>query len=166
MRRKFISITLTAWESKSFNSLIARDVTRAMLVERTLGSLSTRVFETRTATGSAPFSLLTCLRTTTFTLLSIFYPSEMISIKIWETPLSWHTKRSLPVSGCRLLKLPNKGAKVLWKFDSVIMETLRYILRLFWYQHGRRITCVQSKNGLTSIKHIPGKRHSLSLLSI
>ena len=37
-----------------------------------IGSLSTRVFETRTATGSEQFSLLTSPRTTTFTLLSIF----------------------------------------------------------------------------------------------
>ena len=53
-----------------------------------IGSLSTRVFETRTATGSDLFFLLTCLDTTTFTLPSIFSPLEMISIKIWETPLS------------------------------------------------------------------------------
>ena len=46
----------------------------------TLGSLSTRVFETRTATGSELFSLLTCPDTTTFTLLSIFSPLEMSSI--------------------------------------------------------------------------------------
>ena len=53
-----------------------------------LGSLSTRVFEKRTATGSEPFSLLTCLHSTKFILLSIFSPLEMISVKIWETPLS------------------------------------------------------------------------------
>ena len=39
----------------------------------TLGSLSTRVFETRTATGSELFPLLTCPYTTTFTLLGIFF---------------------------------------------------------------------------------------------
>ena len=50
-----------------------------------VGSLSTRVFETRTATGSEIFSLLTCPHTTTFTLLSIVSPLEMTSIKIWET---------------------------------------------------------------------------------
>ena len=48
-------------------------------------SLSTRIFETRTATGSELFSLLTCPHTTAFTLLSIFSPLEMSSIKIWET---------------------------------------------------------------------------------
>ena len=53
-----------------------------------LGSLSTRVFETRTATGSELFSLLTCLHTTPFALPSIFSPLEMLGIKIWETPLS------------------------------------------------------------------------------
>ena len=45
--------------------------------------------------------------------LSIFSPLEMISITIWETPLSWHAKSSLPVavrvSKTRVLKLPNNG---------------------------------------------------------
>ena len=53
-----------------------------------LGSLSTRSFETRTATGSEQFSLLTWPHTTTFTLRSIFLPLEMNSTKIWETMLS------------------------------------------------------------------------------
>ena len=79
---------------------------------KSLGSLSTRVFETRTATGSELFSLLTCLHTKTFTLLSIFSPLEMISIKIRETPLPWYAKCSLPVavriSRMRVLKLPIK----------------------------------------------------------
>ena len=68
------------------------------------------VFETRTATGSELFSLLTCFHTTTFALLSIFSPIEMISTKVWETPMSWHVKCSLPValrvSKSRVLKLP------------------------------------------------------------
>ena len=73
------------------------------------------MFETRMATGSEQFSLLTCFRTTTFTLLGIFSPLEMISTKIWETPLSWHVKCSLPVAvrvpKTRVLKLLNgKGA--------------------------------------------------------
>ena len=55
---------------------------------RHIGSLSARVFETRTATGSKLFSLLTCLHTTTFILLSIVSPLEMISLKVWEIPLS------------------------------------------------------------------------------
>ena len=49
------------------------------------GSLSTRVFETRTATGSKLFSLLTYPHTTTFTLLSIVSPSGMSGIKICLT---------------------------------------------------------------------------------
>ena len=77
----------------------------------TIRSLSTHVFETRTATGSELFSLLTRFHTTKFTLLSIFSPLEMIRTKIWETPLSWHVKCSLPVavrvSKTRVLKLPN-----------------------------------------------------------
>lgn len=65
-----------------------------------LRSFSTCVFETRTATGSDLFSPSTCLHTTTITLLSIISPLEMISIsiKIWEPPLSWHAKWSLPVA--------------------------------------------------------------------
>ena len=43
------------------------------------GSLSTRVFETREATGSEMFSLLTCFHIITFTL---HCPLEMISIKV------------------------------------------------------------------------------------
>ena len=44
-----------------------------------------RVLETSTATGSELFSLFTWPHTTTFTLLSIFSPLEMSSIKIWKT---------------------------------------------------------------------------------
>ena len=73
-------------------------------------SLSTRVFETRTATGSELFSLLTCSHTTTFTLLTIFSPLEMSSIEIWETLRSSHTKYSISVavrvSKTHVLKLP------------------------------------------------------------
>ena len=61
--------------------------------------------------GSGLFSLLTCLHTTTFTLISIFSPLERISIKILKTPLSCHMKCSLPVavrvSKTRVLKLPS-----------------------------------------------------------
>ena len=39
-----------------------------------------------TSIGTELFSLLTCLVTTTFTLLRIFPPLEMI----WEALLSWH----------------------------------------------------------------------------
>ena len=50
-----------------------------------LGSLSTRIFETRTATGRELFSILTCPNTTIFTLLSIFSSLEVSGIKILET---------------------------------------------------------------------------------
>ena len=60
--------------------------------KRNRGVDSGAVFERRTTTGSAPNSLLTCLHTTTFTLLNIFSPLQMISIRIWEIPLSWHAK--------------------------------------------------------------------------
>ena len=46
-----------------------------------VGSLSMRVFEMRTATGSELFSLLTCPHTTTFILLSIYSPLEIIVSK-------------------------------------------------------------------------------------
>ena len=65
--------------------------------QATVGSLSMRVFETRTATGSALFSLLTYPHTTTFTLLSVFSPLEISGIKIWETIRSY-AKCSLPVA--------------------------------------------------------------------
>ena len=72
-----------------------------------------RVFEMRRATGSELFSLLTCLHITTFTLLSIFSSLKMISIEIWETPLSWHAKCYLPVAVCVSktggLKLPTQS---------------------------------------------------------
>ena len=35
-----------------------------------------------------------------FILLRIFSPVKTISVKIWETLLSWHKKRSLPVAVC------------------------------------------------------------------
>ena len=73
------------------------------------GSLSTRDFETRTASGSELFSLITRLHTITFTLLSTVSSLGMITVKIWETPLSWHAKCSLPLAVCvskrRMLKL-------------------------------------------------------------
>ena len=53
----------------------------------------------RTATGCGRFSsYFTCLHTTAFILLSIFSLVETISLKIWERPLSWHAKCSLPIS--------------------------------------------------------------------
>ena len=84
---------------------------KSVMYSNVIGSLSTRVFETLTAAGSELFSLLTCLHTTEFALPSIFSPLEMLDIKVWETPLSWHAKCPLPVavrvSKTCVLKLPN-----------------------------------------------------------
>ena len=103
--RHFMSRNEKAYKFK--RSLLQKE---EPLRAKTLGSLSTRVFETRTATGSEVFSLLTCPHTTTFTLLSIFSPLEMNSIKIWETIRSKNANCSLPVavrvSKTRALKLP------------------------------------------------------------
>ena len=63
-----------------------------------LGRLSTRDFETRTASGSELFSVITRLHTITFIMLSTFSRLGMTSIKMWETPLSWHTECFLPVA--------------------------------------------------------------------
>ena len=77
--------------------------------QTTLVSLSTRDFETRTASESELFSLITRLHTITFTLLGTVSSLGMITVKIWETPLSWHARCSLPlpvrVSKRRMLKL-------------------------------------------------------------
>ena len=64
-------------------SLFARCVCFCCVVY--LHSLSTRVFETRTAIGIELFSLLTCLHTNTFALLNSF------------PPLSWLTKCYFPL---------------------------------------------------------------------
>ena len=103
-----------------------------------LGSLSTHVFETRTATGSELFSLLSCLHTTEFALTSIFSPLEMLGIKIWETPLSWHAKCPLPVvvrvSKTCVLKLPivlQKTAKNCTKIQNARAEPSFCSLNLF-----------------------------------
>ena len=81
-----------------------------------LGSLSTRDFETRTASGSEVFSLIARLHTITFTMLSTISRVWMISIKMCETPLSWHTECSLPVAVCvsktRVLKLTIRDFKI------------------------------------------------------
>ena len=50
--------------------------TRRNKIDLIIGSLSMHVFETRTATGSELFSLLTCLHTTAFAL-----PSDLFSIR-------------------------------------------------------------------------------------
>ena len=68
----------------------------------------------RTATGSELFSLSTCPHTTTFTLLCIFSPLEMSSIKIWEK--IWVLAREIFFSGCRP-RLKNKCTHMIeWQF--------------------------------------------------
>ena len=67
------------------------------------------VFESRTVTGSA-LLYLTSLHTAKLMLLSLFLRVDTISLKIWERPLSWRAKCSLPVavrgSKTCMLKLP------------------------------------------------------------
>ena len=62
-----------------------------------IGSLSTRVFNTRTAAGSELFSLLGCPNTTTFPLLSIFIRNEKYENLGDNTVL----EREMFSSGCR-----------------------------------------------------------------
>ena len=81
------------------------------------------VFETRTATGSELLSLLTCLHKTTFTLLSIFSPLEIIVIKIGEKPLSWNAKCSLPVA----VRLPSAATS--GKLSSFQLKVLTVLLQ-------------------------------------
>ena len=95
MLRQFGAVVMFSFDRKTEVVFRTGDVTEARA--RILMSLSARVFETRTATGSELFSLLTYLHTTEFALPSIFSPLEMLGIKIWETPLSWHAKCPLPI---------------------------------------------------------------------
>ena len=110
--RHLVPVHTTPRNLKMKQSLVILDLclSKSRVHGEILGSLSMHVFETRTATGSELFSLLTCLHTTEFALPSIFSPLEMLGIKIWETPLSWHAKSPLPVvvrvSETRVLKLP------------------------------------------------------------
>ena len=70
-----------------------------------LRSLSTRVFELRTATGNELLSIVTRPHTTTFTLLSIS-PLEMSSMKFWGIMRSYSTRNVL----FRLPSAPQKRA--------------------------------------------------------
>ena len=88
-----------------------------------LGNLRTRVFEKRTVTGSE-LSILTCPHTTTFTMLSIFSPLEMSSIKIWETIRSQHEKCFLP-DGVRVARL----TEVLETFPRVFCLSTKTVVR-------------------------------------
>ena len=70
-----------AWKFENFNWVWTCDLARPWM-----------------ATGSELFFLLTCLVITSFILVSIFAPLEMIRLKIWETLLSWHAKCLFPVA--------------------------------------------------------------------
>ena len=73
-----------------------------------------RVFETRTATGSQLFSLLTSLHTTAFALPSVFYPLEMLG----DTTV---LARDMSSSGCRP-RLKNVHATVSKRESSIRFE--------------------------------------------
>ena len=60
--------------------------------------------------------------TTTFTLLRIFSPLEMVSITIWETIQSWHAKCSLPVA-IHVFKNPSVSS-----LTSIVTIESQYIL--------------------------------------
>ena len=67
--------------------------------------------------------------TTAFALPSIFSPLEMLGIKIWETPLSWHAKCPLPVvvrvSKTCVLKLPINTRAKTTRDVTLLIEFLR-----------------------------------------
>ena len=72
--------------------------------------LSRDVFGQRTLTGREVFSLLVCLDTTKFVLLSVFSHMQTICQNTWTKPLPKKAKCPLPVdvrrSETSLLKLP------------------------------------------------------------
>ena len=94
--------------SLPYDSLVAKSDYLSLHADK-IGSVSTHDFETRTASGSELFSLVSSHNH----IYNAKYVSQlgMITIKSWETPLSWHTECSLPVavrvSKMRVLKLPN-----------------------------------------------------------
>ena len=79
-------------------------------------SLSTRVFETWMETRSELFSLLTHNH---IYIAKYLFSNRDDGIRIWETPLSWHAKCSLPVasqvSKTCVLKLPTINQYTTWK---------------------------------------------------
>ena len=66
-------------------------------ISRSIGSLSSDVFERRTSTGSEPFSLLISLDATIFVLLSVLTLIETICPKIWSKLRLKSAKTPLPV---------------------------------------------------------------------
>jgi len=59
-----------------------------------------------TATGSVLFSYLTCLHSTTSSVLSLLSLVETISLKTWERPMTWRAKCSLQVAVRGMLEIP------------------------------------------------------------
>ena len=115
----FTSLFYIQWQRNVVNpTTYVRDA------QKSLGSLSTRDFETRTASGSELFSLITPLHTITFTMLSTFSRLWMISIKMCETPLSWHMECSLPVAA-RVSKTRVLNYVDLWFRDGSVNNSLK-----------------------------------------
>ena len=71
-------------------------------------------FEQRTSTRSYAFSLLICLDSTTFLLLSVFALTDTIYPKILAKPLPKNAKSPLPVDVRRL----KTSLRQLPKFDA------------------------------------------------
>ena len=112
---------------------------------RPVGRLCMRFFETRTATGRQPFPLLTCRHT-------MFSPLEMISIKIWETQLSWHAKCSLLVAAhvlkTRVLKLPIPPLPDVRLSQKEIDQMLDYAL-----PHGAAVRQKANRQEIAMVQH-------------
>ena len=130
IKEYYLNLSLVAMRPRSLN----RNGCSHLLCDMIglLGSLSTRDFETRTASGSELFPLRTRLHTITFTLLSTFPSLGMISIKMWETTLSWHAKCPFPVavrvSKRRVLTLPNLFFVFVFFFFNFIYLLLFFVL--------------------------------------
>ena len=102
------------------------DVLVLVAVVKSIGSLSSDVFERRTSTGSEVFSLLTCLDDIKFLFLSFFTVIEAIWLKICAKPPSKFEKRPLPVDVRRsktlLLKLPFKFLMRRYTSNNLLSE--------------------------------------------
>ena len=101
------------------------------------------VFETWTATGSELFSLLTCHHTTTFTLLSIYSPLEMIVSKSGRQydPSPPNVLFRLPsasqFSKTRVLKLPSKTERL----TTSLLETDLLGAKEIWERSYIQVVC-------------------------
>ena len=77
---------MSAWKNVSwghpFGLLAVRWLDIGQASSRSIGSLSSDVFDCLTSTGSEPFSLLVCLNATKFVLLSVFTILETIWPKV------------------------------------------------------------------------------------